>query len=99
MNEKLLEDFLFEIKKISKSLEEIKELIADDRKEHIQIEDDLPDILTVQEITDILRINTTKAYELTHRADFSSIKLGRRIIIPKDKFFEWLNKESEQWIE
>ncbi|MFW6271271.1 MAG: helix-turn-helix domain-containing protein [Bacillota bacterium] len=50
----------------------------------------------MQEIANILRINRTKAYELTHREDFSSLKLGQRIIVHRNKFFEWLDKVSEK---
>lgn len=51
----------------------------------------LPITLTVPEIAEILRINKTKAYELTHQEDFPSIKVGKRIIVPRDPFLQWLN--------
>ena len=54
---------------------------------------DLPLTLTVPEVSEILRINMSKAYELSHRKDFPSMKLGNRIVIPRDAFLRWMEKE------
>lgn len=56
---------------------------------------DLPLTLTVPEIAQILRVNKTKAYELSHRKDFPSMKLGNRIVIPRDAFLRWMEKEVQ----
>ncbi|MFW6026193.1 MAG: helix-turn-helix domain-containing protein [Candidatus Woesearchaeota archaeon] len=55
----------------------------------------LPLILSIPEIADILRINKTKAYELAREEDFPSIYLGRRIIVPKEEFLNWLEEKSQ----
>ncbi|MFW5987863.1 MAG: helix-turn-helix domain-containing protein [bacterium] len=56
--------------------------------------DDYPVTLQVREVAEILRINQTKAYELAKREDFPSVKLGRRIIIPKEAFKNWLEQTA-----
>ena len=95
------DNILDEIKKnqetIISSLNELKNIIK--RQEKSENKNEYPITLKVQEIADILRINQTKAYELTHREDFPSLKLGQRFIVNRDKFFDWLDKGSEKWIE
>lgn len=51
----------------------------------------LPITLRVEEVAKIMRISKAVAYDLTRRKDFPSIKVGRRIIIPRDAFFHWFN--------
>lgn len=46
---------------------------------------------TVNDLADILPIGKTNLYSLVHSKDFPAITVGRRIIIPIDKFNEWLN--------
>lgn len=57
---------------------------------------DLPLTLTVPEVAEILRINITKAYELTHKKDFPSIKMGRRIVVHRDKFLTWMEEKCQE---
>ena len=56
--------------------------------------DELPLMLNVETIKNVLGISLTSAYELMHVKDFPSIKIGSRIIVPKDKFREWIDKKS-----
>lgn len=64
----------------------------------MNINEELPLTLTVPEVAEILRINKTKAYELSHRKDFPSIKLGNRIVIPRDAFLRWMDEETNKLI-
>ncbi len=52
--------------------------------------ENLPQVLTVDETAKILRINRTTAYEMVRQKKIPSIKIGRRIIVPKDVLFKWL---------
>lgn len=58
--------------------------------------DDLPLMLSVPELSVILGISRAGAYELVRSQGFPSIKIGSRIIIPKDKFISWLNEKSSE---
>lgn len=58
--------------------------------------DELPLFFNAELVGKVLGISSTTAYELMHREDFSSIKIGNRIIVPKEKFIEWANKQSER---
>lgn len=42
-----------------------------------------PDVLTVLEVAQILRIGKNKAYNLVGSGELSSIKIGGKIIVPK----------------
>lgn len=46
---------------------------------------------TVSDLSEILPISKTNIYSLVHSNGFPAITIGRRIIVPIDKFNEWLN--------
>lgn len=46
---------------------------------------------TVSDLSAILPISKTNIYSLVHSNGFPAITIGRRIIVPIDKFNEWLN--------
>ena len=52
------------------------------------------DSLTVDDIAKILHIGRVQAYNLVHRQDFPKLKIGKRIVIVKSAFVNWLNFES-----
>ena len=56
--------------------------------------DELPLMLNVEMVKNVLGISISSAYELMHEKDFPSIKIGSRIIVPKDRFREWIDKKS-----
>lgn len=58
--------------------------------------DELPLFFNAELVGKVLGISSTTAYGLLHRADFPSIKIGNRLIVPKEKFIEWANKQSER---
>lgn len=53
-------------------------------------------ILTVLEMAAQLRISRPKGYELAGRADFPSIRIGKRIVIPEDAFYRWLDEQASK---
>ena len=60
--------------------------------------DDLPLMLSVPEVAEVLGISWAGAYELARSREFPSMKVGSRIIIPKDKFLLWIEKQcGEGW--
>ena len=57
--------------------------------------EDLPLTLTATEAAAVLRISRSKVYELTHTASFPAIRIGTRVVIPRDKLIEWMNEQAE----
>lgn len=56
--------------------------------------DDLPMFLNVATVAKVLGISTSTGYELMHEKDFPSIKIGSRILVPRDKFKAWLDDRT-----
>ena len=61
------------------------------RKSKYNSFDELPLMLTVEDVSHVLGIGLAHAYEVAHRRDFPTITLGSRIIVPRDKFMEWID--------
>ena len=51
-------------------------------------------ILTVPELAEHLRVSRPKAYELVAREDFPSIRIGKRIVVPEDSYYRWLDEQA-----
>ena len=51
-------------------------------------------VYTVEEIRQMLGIGKNEAYRLTHQKQFPSIRIGNRIVIPKEAFHLWLSGSS-----
>lgn len=58
--------------------------------------DELPLMLSVKEVASVLGIGLAHAYEVAHRRDFPTITLGSRIIVPRDKFIAWIDKQAAE---
>ena len=57
--------------------------------------DELPMFLDDKIIGDIFGISRTSVYELIHEKGFPYIRLGKKIVVPKDKFAEWIADHTE----
>ena len=58
--------------------------------------DELPLMLSVPEVASILSISRAGAYELARSRDFPSMKIGTRIVIPKDKLLLWIDEKTSE---
>lgn len=56
---------------------------------------ELPLTLSVPEVAAVLGISRAGAYKLVHSASFPKVKIGKRILVPKDKLIEWLDAQVE----
>lgn len=52
--------------------------------------DELPLFLNAEMVANLLGVSTTAAYELMHENDFPVLKIGSRMVIPKEKFKKWV---------
>lgn len=44
---------------------------------------ELPDVLTIREAAELLRLGTNSVYEAARRGELPSIRIGRRLLVPK----------------
>lgn len=49
---------------------------------------DLPLMLSVPEVGEVLGISRAGAYELVRSKGFPKVKIGNRIVVPKDRFIQ-----------
>lgn len=52
--------------------------------------DELPLFLNVDTVAKVLGIAVSTAYELMHEKDFPALKIGNRLVVPKDRFVQWV---------
>ena len=50
----------------------------------------LPLSLNANDIAAVLGISRANAYELMHSEGFPTLKIGKRMTVPKDKLIEWI---------
>ena len=55
--------------------------------------EDLPMSLNANDIAAVLFISRTSAYTLMHAKDFPSLTVGKRMVVLKEKFIEWMNSQ------
>lgn len=49
-------------------------------------------VYTVEEVAEMLGLSESYTYKLAKARKFPVLQLGRRIVIPKEKFEIWLNE-------
>ena len=58
--------------------------------------DELPLMLSVPEVAEVLGISRAGAYELVRSDGFPALKIRSRIVVPKEKFIEWVNAKTSE---
>ena len=54
--------------------------------------EELPLFLNAQAVADVLGVSPSSAYELMHEKDFPSLRIGNRLVVPKDHFQSWVER-------
>ena len=52
--------------------------------------DDLPLFLNAKMVAQVLGVSISSAYELMHETGFPALRIGNRIVVPKEKFRRWV---------
>ena len=55
--------------------------------------DNLPLMLSVQDVSSVLGISRAGAYELVKSEGFPAMNIGSRIIVPKEEFILWIKQK------
>ena len=56
--------------------------------------DDLPLFLNADMVANVLGISAASSYELMHEKDFPVLKIGNRMVVPKEKFAAWVERHT-----
>ena len=55
--------------------------------------DELPLFLNAKTVAQVLGISAAGTYELLRPKDFPVVKIGSRLVVPKEKFLTWVEKQ------
>ena len=56
--------------------------------------EDLPLFLNAETVAKLLGISISSSYELMHEKGFPSLRIGSRLIVPKEKFHAWVEEKT-----
>ena len=56
--------------------------------------DELPLFLNAEMVAKVLGIAPSSGYELMREKGFPALKVGKRIVVPRDKFTGWVERRT-----
>lgn len=56
--------------------------------------DELPLFLNANLVAKALGVSPSTGYELMHEQGFPALKIGNRIVVPKEKFIAWVEQNT-----
>ena len=56
--------------------------------------DELPLFLSAKLVAQTLGVGRATAYELMNEKDFPAIRVGSRIVVPKENFRQWVEQQT-----
>lgn len=56
--------------------------------------DDLPLFLNAAMVAKALGVSPSSGYELMHEPSFPVLKVGSRMVVPKEKFIHWVEQHT-----
>ena len=62
----------------------------------LNVSTNIPKGLNADDIQVILKLSRAGVYTLIHREDFPTIRIGKRMLVPEDKFIQWLDEQSRR---
>ncbi len=58
--------------------------------------EELPLFLNAETLAKLLGVSVSSTYELMHEKDFPVIRIGSRLVVPKEKLQAWINAKTEK---
>ncbi len=65
------------------------------QKQYYSLEE-LPLMMNMADVAAVLGISRAGAYKLAHDRHFPALQIGRRIVVSREKFLEWLDRQCEE---
>ena len=56
--------------------------------------DQYPPVMNATQLSEALGISRAGAYQLLHRADFPTLHIGKRLMVPRDKLILWIDSHT-----
>lgn len=56
--------------------------------------EELPLFLNAETLAKLLGVSVSSSYELMHEKDFPAIRIGSRLVVPKEKLQHWIDKKT-----
>ena len=57
--------------------------------------DELPLFLNAATVAKVLGVSPSSGYELMNKKDFPVLRIGSRMVVPKEKFVGWVERHTE----
>ena len=67
--------------------------------DHNHLLENLPDIMTVSQVQDTLKIGRTMAYRLLMRGEIKSVRIGKSYRIPKQYLMDYVREKTSSSME
>ena len=55
---------------------------------------ELPLFLNAELVAKVLGVSPSSSYELMHEPGFPILKIGNRMVVPKEKFIQWVEQNT-----
>ena len=65
------------------------------KKSEYKSYDDLPLFLNAEMVAKVLGVSPASSYELMHEAGFPTLRIGSRMVVPKEKFIVWVEEHTK----
>ena len=56
--------------------------------------ENLPAVLNANQLAAALGISRAEAYQLLNAGTFPTLRIGKRLLVPKDKLIEWIEQNT-----
>ena len=57
--------------------------------------EDLPLFLNADLVAKVLGVSPASSYELMHEPGFPILRIGNRMVVPKEKFIQWVEEHTK----
>ena len=57
--------------------------------------DQLPLVMNAEHVAKFLGVSRAGSYQLFHRADFPCVKIGKRMVVEREKLFAWIDQQAQ----
>ena len=57
--------------------------------------DELPVMLNADQLAQALNLSRAGAYQLMHSSSFPTVRIGKRMLVPKEHLLRWLDQKVQ----